>query len=162
MAFSSTRKAAPFERRLYVQNLILVTVATATAATITATTTTVAATATAAATAISTTATAAAARSATAPTTALFTRAGDVHCEGAIIQLGAIQAFHSFLRFLFGGHRNETETAGAAGHTISHKIGFQNCAVLGKSILKLVFGDVEGKISDKQFVIHSVMSEVIP
>jgi hypothetical protein len=33
---------------------------------------------------------------------------------------------------------------------------------LGERVLKLVLCYVEGKISNKQFIIHSVMSEVIP
>ena len=54
-------------------------------------------------------------------------------------------------------HRDEAESAGTAGHAVHHQVGFDDRAVGGKGVLQMVFGDVEGKISNKYFIIHSVM-----
>ena len=51
-------------------------------------------------------------------------------------------------------HGHESEPARAAGHAVHHQVGFNDRAVRGKRVLQVVFGGVEGKISDKQFCTH--------
>jgi hypothetical protein len=153
-----TRKAAPKERRpcLKYQLIAIATITTAVAAAATITSAAAATTVTAAAAA---TAFTAATETAAAAARTLFARTGDIHGQSAIVELRAVEGLHGLLGFFFSGHRHETETAGAAGHAIRHEVRFEDRAVLGERVLKLVFRNVEGKISNKQFVIHSVMSE---
>jgi hypothetical protein len=108
-----------------------------------------------------TTTTAAAAKftPATAATAArtLFTRARNVDRERASVQLLAVHGINGFLRFLRGPHGYEREAARAAAHPIHHQVGFNDRAMGSKCVLEVVFGGVEGKISNKQFRTH-VMS----
>jgi hypothetical protein len=159
--YPENKKGGAQHERRPCLNFQLVTVAAISTVAAAATAATFASTA--AATAVTTTA-AAAATSATAVTTAaaagtFFTRAGDIDGKRAIVELCAIERFNGLLRFFLGGHGHETEAARASSHAIRHEVGFEDRAVLGEGVLKLVFRDVEGKISNKQLIIHSVMSE---
>jgi hypothetical protein len=148
----------PSERRPCLKSQ-LITAATITATVTAAATITSAAAATAVTTAATATAFTAATETATAAARTLFARTSDIHGQRAIVELGAVQGLDGLLGFFFSGHRHETETAGATGHTIRHEVRFEDRAVLGEGVLKLIFRNVEGKISYKQLVIHSVMSE---
>ena len=55
---------------------------------------------------------------------------------------------------------DEGETAGAAAHAVHHQVGFKDGAMIGESVLKIVFGGVEGKISNVQFITH--VCDVLP
>jgi hypothetical protein len=90
------------------------------------------------------------------PTSALFARFGDVDPQGAIVETFAIERVHRGSRLFLGAHRNESESARTAAFAIHHQIGFEYSAVSGKGILEIVFGCVEGKISDEQFIITHV------
>jgi hypothetical protein len=121
---------------------------------------TAAATATAATTAAAATATAAEFTTTTAAATAagaFFTRASNVNREGASIQLLAVHGINGFLRFFRRTHGDECEAARAAAHPVHHQVGFNDRAVRSECVLEVVFGGVEGKISNKQFRTH-VMS----
>lgn len=115
-------------------------------------------TATAATTATTTTA-AAAAIPATTTTTAgpFFARPGNINSEVPPVQARAVHGIHGLLGFFLGAHGDESESARAAAFAISHEIGFEDGAVRGERVLKIVFGGVEGEISDKQFIIHAVI-----
>jgi hypothetical protein len=86
-----------------------------------------------------------------------FARPGNVNSEVPPVQAGAIQGIHGFLGFFLGAHGDESESARAAAVAIRHEIGFEDRAVRGESVLQIIFGGVEGEISDKQFVIHAVI-----
>jgi hypothetical protein len=96
--------------------------------------------------------TAAAARTAGAGTIFLGTR--DVHGQGAIIELGAIQSLDGFLGFLGGGHGYKSESAGTPSHAIHHQIGFENGAMGAERFMEIILRRIEGKISNKQFIAH--------
>ena len=99
-------------------------------------------------------ATATAATITTAATRALFAWFSDVHREGAAMQFPAIQGFDGFLRFIARTHGHKTKAAGAIGHAIHHQVSFGDRAMRGERVLQVVFGGIEGKISDKQFITH--------
>jgi hypothetical protein len=109
-----------------------------------------------------TTPTSAAAASAAIPTTAtaartFFSWPSDIHSEIAPVQIRAIHCIQGFLCLFISAHGDESESARPAGGAICHQIGFEDGAVRGKSVLKVIFGGVEGDISYKQFVIHAVV-----
>src|SRR6185312_1243564 len=112
------------------------------------------------ATAAVATAAAAAEFTATAATTdawAFFTRAGNVDRQRTAVQLLAVHGVNGLLCFFGRTHGDERKAAGAATHAVHHQVGFNDRAVCGKCVLKIVLGGVEGKISYKQFRTH-VMS----
>ena len=112
----------------------------------------------AAETALATTAaTATAAATTAASTRAFFAGPGNINGEVAPVQVGAVQGIHGFLGFFLGAHGDESEAAGPAAVAIGHEVGFENGAVRGESVLEIVFGGVEGEISNKQFIIHAVL-----
>jgi hypothetical protein len=124
--------------------------------------TTLATATSATATAISTTATTTAAATAIPATTAaaagpFFTRPGDVNSEVPPVQTGAIHCIHGLLGFFLGAHGDESESARPAAVAVGHEIGLEDGAVRGESVLQIVFGGVEGEVSDKQFIIHAVI-----
>lgn len=90
----------------------------------------------------------------TAAAAALFTRAGEVHGEIPAIQRCAIEGADRSLSLFRSAHGDETEPSRATAHTVGHQVGFQNGAMGGKGVLEIVFGGVEGKVSDKQFITH--------
>src|ERR1043166_6309478 len=90
------------------------------------------------------------------PASALFARFGDVDRQGATVDSFAIERVHGGGRLFLGAHGDEAEAARTAAFAIHHQIGFQYSAVSGKGILEIVFGCVEGKISDEQFIITHV------
>jgi hypothetical protein len=99
--------------------------------------------------AVATTPTTAAATASKTATAALFTRPGDVHCEIASMKIGSVQRLNGRLRCFIRGHGEEGKASGAATEFIQHQIDFDYGTVLGKQILKIVFGHVEGEIPDK-------------
>jgi hypothetical protein len=90
-------------------------------------------------------------------TGALFARAGDVDGERATIQLLSVQTIDRLLGFLGRTHGHETKPARAIGGAIHHQIRFGDRAERGERVLQIVFGGVEGKISDKQFTVHVML-----
>ena len=76
----------------------------------------------------------------------------DVH--GATVEFLAVQGIDRILSFLRRAHRDEGKTLGATAHAIHHQVRFNNAAVRGKCVLKIVFSGVEGKIPNKQFIAH--------
>src|SRR5204862_7510159 len=87
---------------------------------------------------------------------ALFSRFSYVDCQGTSINACAIEGIKSSLSLFGGAHRDKTESARTAANAVHHQVGFDHGAVGGKSVLKTVFSDVEGKISNKQFIITHV------
>ena len=109
-------------------------------------------------TAATTTAAAAAIPAATATAARpFFASAGYINSEIAPVQISAIHGTDGFLGFFFSAHGDESESARAAALAIGHEVGFEDGAVRGESVLEIVFGGVEGEISDKQFIIHAVV-----
>jgi hypothetical protein len=109
------------------------------------------------ATAIAAITTAAATATAVAAATAartFFARARFIHRQGSAIETFAIERLNCGICILFIFHGDKGETAGAAAEFVHNQIHFQNVAMGGEHILKLVFGGVEGKISNKQFCTH--------
>jgi hypothetical protein len=98
--------------------------------------------------------TAATATTTTALWGTVFARAGDVHGHGTAIQRGAIESVNGFLRFFRAGHGDKAETAGTAASAVDHEVSFDDCSMGRKRVLQIVFGCVEGKISNKQFGAH--------
>jgi hypothetical protein len=99
-----------------------------------------------------------------APTTAaaagaFFARTRDVDCEGSPSQFLAMQCVNGLLRLFWRAHSNETKPPRTAGCPVHHQNGFEDRAVRRKSVLQVVFSDVEGKIPHKQFCTH-VMSNL--
>jgi hypothetical protein len=115
---------------------------------------------TAAATA-SITATASAAAITTTATAAAATRAGTifagtrfVYGQRATVNIFAVQGLDRCIGTFFGVHGDEREAPGASAEFVHDHIDFGHGTVSGEEILELVFGCVEGKISDKQFCTH--------
>jgi hypothetical protein len=109
------------------------------------------------ATSATTAAPAMAATTTAATTRAFFTSAGDVYSQVAPVHVGAIQGADGFLGLFLGAHRNKSKSARPAGGAVHHQVRFDDRAVGGESVLEIVFGGVEGEISDKQFIIHAVV-----
>jgi hypothetical protein len=93
----------------------------------------------------------------TTTTRAFFASSGDVYSQVAPVHVGAIQGADGFLGFFLRTHRNKSESAWPAGGAVHHQVRFDDRAVGGESVLEIVFGGVEGEISDKQFIIHAVV-----
>jgi hypothetical protein len=70
------------------------------------------------------------------------------------VELLAIQCVNGLLGFFGGAHGDETKSPGTAAHAVHHQVGFHDRAVRGERVRQIVFGGVEGKISDKQFSTH--------
>jgi len=88
---------------------------------------------------------------------ALFARSGDIDRNGAPVNRFAAHGLDGF-RGLFGrAHSDETEPARTTGGPIHYEVGFNDGAVGCEGILQIVFGGVEGKISDKQFIVHVIL-----
>jgi hypothetical protein len=117
--------------------------ATATVATIT--------TAAAATTAASATAVAAAATTASGT---VFTWTRFIHRQGAAIEALAIERLNRGVCVFFVFHGDKRETARAAAEFVHDQVHFDDVAVGGEHVLKLVFCGVEGKVSYKQFRTH--------
>src|SRR6266568_8897387 len=107
----------------------------------------VAITATATSAAKFATATAASART-------LFARASDVDGEGAAVQLRAIQGVDGLLRLFRRAHRDEAEPTRFTRYAVHQQVGLDDRAVGREGVLEIVFGGVEGKVSNKQFCTH--------
>jgi hypothetical protein len=86
----------------------------------------------------------------------LFASPGNINSEIPPVEARAVHGTDCFLGFFFGAHGDESESARPAALAIGHQVGFEDGAVRGESVLKIVFGGVEGEISDKQFIIHSM------
>ncbi len=93
---------------------------------------------------------------ATAATRTLFARPGDIHGEGAPIQGMAIHRLNGLLRLLCCAHGDEAESARTARRTIHHQVCLRDRAVRGERVLQVVFGGIEGNISNKQFITHAM------
>ena len=85
---------------------------------------------------------------------AFFTRPGGIDSEGATIHLHAVHGADCGLSLGVSAHGDEREAAGAASGAIHHEVGLEDGAVGGESVLQVIFGGVEGNVSNKQFVIH--------
>jgi hypothetical protein len=94
-----------------------------------------------------TAATAAAAR-------ALFTRTRFIHCQRATIEIFSIQSLDRGIGAFFGFHRYKGEAPRPAAEPVLDEIHFNDRAMRGEQVLKLILGCVEGKISYKQFGTH--------
>jgi hypothetical protein len=105
-------------------------------------------TATASAAAITTT-TAAATRART-----IFAGTRFIYGQRATVNIFAVQGLDRCIGTFFGVHGDEREAPGASAEFVHDHIDFGHGTVSGEEILELVFGCVEGKISDKQFCTH--------
>jgi hypothetical protein len=93
-----------------------------------------------------------------APAAGIFlSRTSDVDGEITPVKGGAVEGVDGLLGFLSRRHGDESEAARPAAHPVGNEIGFRDGAVRGKGVLEIVFSGVEGKISYKQFRIHSVI-----
>ena len=89
-------------------------------------------------------------------TAALFARLGDVHGQSTAVNLLAVERADRRLRFIGRAHRDETETARTTSGAIRHQIGFEHGPMRRKRVLKIILGGIEGKISNKQFIITHI------
>jgi len=96
------------------------------------------------------------AATAAATRSALFARSGEVDSQSASIDGFAIHTFDGFGSLFRCAHGDEAKTAWAAGRSIHHQVSLSHGAKLGKCVLQVVFGSFEGKISNKQFIIHVI------
>jgi hypothetical protein len=95
------------------------------------------------------------AATATAPApAAFFARLGDIDGQSPAVNLLAVERADRRLRFIGRAHRDKTETARTTADAIHHQVGFEHGPMGRKSVLKIVFGGIEGKISNKQFITH--------
>jgi hypothetical protein len=117
-------------------------------------TTTTTTTATAFSPAVTTTTAAAASITAAASAGTIFARTRLVDSEGTAVKAVAVQRLHGSIGTFLIFHGHKGESARTPGELIHDHIDFENGAMGGKHILKLVFGCVEGKISHKQFRTH--------
>ncbi len=132
---------------------ITTTTASTVTATATATATTAVATAapaTAEAAAITTTATP---EAATATGRTLFPRTGDVHGQGATLNLVPVEFLDALLGLLTVRHRDEGETAGTAGELVEDDLNDTDGANLAKQGLEVLGGAGEGKIPHVELVV---------
>src|SRR5207247_7847001 len=88
-----------------------------------------------------------------AAATTLFARLGDVDRQGTSIELFAIERADGRLGFFGRAHGDEAEATGPAAGAIHNQIGFANCAVSGKRVMKFVLGCVVGKIYKEKFIV---------
>src|SRR5258706_10475293 len=100
------------------------------------------------------------ATAAPAATPALFARLGDIDRKIAAINGRAVQGIYRLLGFLGCAHCHEPEPARTSAHAVHHQVGFDDRSMGGKRVLEVIFGGVEGKVSDKQFGITHVMYTV--
>ena len=115
------------------------------------------ASATAAAATATATATPAAAvtpATATTRTRTIFTRTGFIDRQRAAIEVFAVQSLNRRLGAFFGFHGDKREAARASAEFVLDEIHFDDRAMCGEKVLKLVLGSVEGKVSHKQFCTH--------
>src|SRR5262245_25737544 len=93
---------------------------------------------------------------------AFFAGPGQVDRESASINGSAIQGLRRLLLLLGCAHSDKSEAAGSARGTVHHQIGLGDRAVGGKRVLEVVFREVEGEVSNKQFIIHDfILSRLI-
>jgi hypothetical protein len=85
----------------------------------------------------------------TAATTTFFARARYIYRQITAVHIGAIQRSHRFLGFFFSAHRNEAESARAAGSAVGHQVCFEHSAVGSESILEIIFSCIKRKVSNK-------------
>ena len=87
---------------------------------------------------------------------ALFARPGDIDGQSAAVNLLAVERADRRLRFIGRAHSDETETARTTSGAIRHQIGFEHGPMGRKRVLKIILGGIEGKISNKQFIITHI------
>src|SRR5687768_1246054 len=85
---------------------------------------------------------------AAAPTRPFFPRPGQVHRQCRPAEVGPVHGLDGFLGFFLRGHRYEGKAARLASHTVRHEICLDHCPVRREGVLEVVFGDVEGNVSD--------------
>jgi hypothetical protein len=127
-----------------------VDLSTATLAAVAAPAAVTAATTTSAISAAAVTATTATISTTSTPTSAAWTwltRTRLIYCERTAFDRLAVKVGDCLLGIGFGAHGDKCEAARFAGELVLHQGDFLDCARLGKKILKISFGGVEGKIS---------------
>ncbi len=86
----------------------------------------------------------------------LFSRSGDVHSDGAAIDVLAVEQFDRLLCFLRRAHLDEGEPARFAGELVLDQIGRSDFPRLCEEVIDLAFGRVKGQIPNVQPVtIHT-------
>ena len=93
---------------------------------------------------------------ATTTATALFARFGDVYRQRPAVDAFAIKRVDCRLRLFRRAHGDEPKATWTSAVAIRRQTGLQHCAMGGEHVLKSVFGCVEGKISNEQFIITHV------
>lgn len=56
--------------------------------------------------------------------------------------------------FVIAAHGDETEATGAATHAVEHDGGLEDGAVGAEGVLKVLFRNIEGEVSDEEFIVH--------
>ena len=85
----------------------------------------------------------------TAAARTFLTRAGNVDGQGTTAKVLAIQAVNGFLRLFRRAHGHKSEAARAVGGAIHHQVGFSDAAKRREGVLQVIFGSVEGKVSNE-------------
>jgi hypothetical protein len=132
-----------------------------TATTAAAITPVAAATATATPAAAATTATATVAAATTTTTTAkaattrraLFARTRDIDCQGAALDLVAVELLHALLGFVTARHRHEGESTGTTGEFVEDDLDDADGSDLAEEGLEVLGGAGEGKVPHVELVV---------
>jgi hypothetical protein len=90
----------------------------------------------------------------TAAARAFFARSGNVYRQIPTVHYRAVHSGHGLLRLGVIAHRDEGKPTRTACGAIHHQVGFEHSAVRRESVLEIIFGGIEGKVSHKQFIIH--------
>jgi hypothetical protein len=78
---------------------------------------------------------------------ASFHRLGFVDREVATVVVLAVKGVNGALAFFGAAHGDESETAGTVRFAIHDEVGFSDSTMLGKKLVEVLFGGLEGKIS---------------
>jgi len=87
-----------------------------------------------------------------AAASALFTGFGDIHGQRSAINAFAIERLDCGFCLFRAAHGDKAKATRTPSFAVHHQVGLEDSAVGGKHVLKIVFGCVEGKISNEQFV----------
>src|SRR5204863_5085809 len=96
----------------------------------------------------------AAASSRTPAARTFLARTGDINFEGLVMEVRAVECLLRGLGRLISGHSHEGKAPRLARGSVNDQVHIVHRAVRREEVLKIVFSDVSGEVSDKQFVLH--------
>jgi hypothetical protein len=90
----------------------------------------------------------------------IFARTRFVHRQIAAVEILVMQSMHRGRAFRRTAHGHEAKAASPTGVPICYEVRLHNSAVRCECVLQIVFGGIEGKISNVQFITH--VCDVLP